>query len=83
MGRCDSGGPHQSRLTNHFSLFPFAAREVRWIAGGKRFLEGLVHFLFQMPISIFDFLVGSIRAHGIRSTNPHLFRLQQSRATAG
>jgi hypothetical protein len=56
------------------SLFPCAARKIRRIARGKRFLEGFVHFFFQVPISIFDFLVGSIRAHGIPSINPHLFR---------
>ena len=71
-------------ITNHFSLpLPLAAGEIGRIAGGKRFLERFVHFFFQMPIFIFDFLVGSIRAHGIRSTNPHLFQLQESRATTG
>jgi hypothetical protein len=64
-------------------LFPLPAREIRRIAGGKRFLEGLVHFFFQVPISISDFLVRSIRAHGVRSTKPHLFPLQESRATTG
>jgi hypothetical protein len=58
------------------SLFPRAACEIRRIAGGKRFLEGFVYFFFQMPIFIVDFLVRSIRAHGIGSTNPQAFRLQ-------
>ena len=63
--------------------FPSAAREIRRITGGKRFLEGFVYFFFQVPILVVDFLVGSIRAHGIGSTKPHLFRLQESCATTG
>jgi hypothetical protein len=56
---------------------PVPSRKVGRIAGGKRFFECFVYFFFQVAIQFFAvFLVRSIRAHGLSSSNPHLFRLQ-------
>jgi hypothetical protein len=55
----------------------FAARKAGWIASGKRFLECFIYFFFHVAVVVVThFLVRSIRAHGVSSTNPHLFRLQ-------
>jgi hypothetical protein len=55
----------------------FAARKAGWIASGKRFLECFIYFFFHVAVVVVTrFFVRSIRAHGVSSTNPHLFRLQ-------
>jgi hypothetical protein len=40
------------RLTDYLSLSPVPSREIRGIAGGKRFLERFVQHFFQVPIFI-------------------------------
>jgi hypothetical protein len=58
-------------------LVSFPSRKAGWIASGKRFLECFVYFLFQVAVVVVTrFLVRSIRAHGVSSTNLHLFRFQ-------
>src|SRR5260370_1816475 len=59
------------------ALVSFPSREAGWIASGKRFLECFVYSFFHVAVVVVTrFLVRSIRAHGVSSTNPHLFRLQ-------
>jgi hypothetical protein len=51
------------------SVLPLPAREIRGIAGGKRFLERFVHFFFQVLLFIVGLFVRSILAHGIDQLN--------------
>jgi hypothetical protein len=39
-------------ITDYLSLSSFPSREIRRIAGGKRFLECFIHHFFQVPILI-------------------------------